>query len=129
MAEKPPAAYRKMTFALTLQLGLGTNAGTKLEIPPIRRPPTEPRSGRPMTATRPLISPPANAFDIVQQSDFTTNELAKPNGHRIGLRAGAADVEERLDRQHRIDRHAADPSLLPRLLEMFREVGALKAAA
>jgi hypothetical protein len=39
---------------------------------------------------------------------------------------GAADVDERLDRQHRIDADATDAALQSRVLELPREVCAFK---
>src|SRR6516225_6898224 len=71
----------------------------------------------------------ANALDVVEQSDFAANELADPDRHSIGAMAGTANVHERLHRQNRINGNVTDPALLPRLLQVLGEVGALDAFA
>jgi hypothetical protein len=39
---------------------------------------------------------------------------------------GAANIEERLDRQNGVDRNVTDPVILPRLLQVLGEVGTLE---
>jgi hypothetical protein len=57
----------------------------------------------------------ANALDVIEQSDLSTNELADPDRHGIGAVAGSANVHERLHWQYRINRDLPDPSLLASL--------------
>jgi hypothetical protein len=48
--------------------------------------------------------------------------LADPDGHRVGIVPCTANVEERLDGQHRIYCDVPDPAVLPSLLQMLGEV-------
>jgi hypothetical protein len=63
-----------------------------------------------------------NAFDVIEQPDLAIDELRNPNRHRVGAVPGAADIEDRPDRQHRIDWNVTDPAILPRLLQMSGEI-------
>ena len=38
----------------------------------------------------------ANAFDVVEQSDFAADELADPDRHSVGAMAGTPNIHERL---------------------------------
>ena len=64
----------------------------------------------------------SDTLDVIKKPDLTTDELAHPDGHRIGAVSGATDIEERLHRQHRIDSDVPDPAILPRLLQVSGEV-------
>jgi hypothetical protein len=68
----------------------------------------------------------ANAFNIIKQPDLSADKLTNPDGHRVGAVPGAADVEERLNRQHWIERNVTDPAILSCLLQMSGEVGPLE---
>jgi hypothetical protein len=57
-----------------------------------------------------------DAFDVIRRANLATDELNKPNRHRVGTMPCTTDVEERLNWEKRINGYMTDPTLLPCLL-------------